>query len=406
MARDAASVTAGHVSLLVVGAAASLLAARWLGPVGKGQLVVAYAVVALLGPVAAGGVDTYIAARGGIHGEAHRQGVVRFGLLAGWAGGAALAIGTVAYALASGLSLTLVLLAAAAAFLRPSVSVLQAIATSYDRVTLVGRVLVVMAGTQVAVLVVGALDGATLSDLASSTTLGVVVGYVLLVPVGWRAAGRAPALSSDDRREILRYGGRVVVADALQLASYRIDLFLLAALASVAEVGVYAVAVALVEILWQVPSALSRSLFPRVRAGHLDKARVVELSRRLLGGLVVLGGLGAVVTQLLVEPVLGSAYSAVPRLVLLLLPGVILVGAAKPLSAWTLSQGRPGRNLRASAAGFGVILIGDLLLIPAHGATGAAVSSSLSYAVTAIAVVLLAPPAARSEGPPQGEPDA
>jgi O-antigen/teichoic acid export membrane protein len=86
----------------------------------------------------------------------------------------------------------------------------------------------------------------------------------------------------------------------------------------------------------------------------------------------------------------GSGFQRVPNILAVLLPGVVLIGATKPLAAWTLSCGFPNRNLMASAAGFGVVLVGNLLLVPRLGILGAALASTLAYTVAAAIVALMA----------------
>lgn len=385
---DTASLACGQIALLAAGAITNILSARWLGPSGKGQLVVTFAVVTLLAPVAAGGVDTYIAANAG-GGRTDNHALLRLGYRAAWLGGLTLALSTVAYGIGSSLPMTLVGIAAAAALLRPMHSVLQAIATSRDRTSRVGGSLVVAAVVQVGIVIALAPTNLTPTGFAVAYAAGIAVGCYLLIAVSRRATAPVPLDDKAfDRRAVLRFGRKVVVADALQLANYRIDLFFLAAFATPAAVGVYAVAVTLVEVLWQIPNAASRSVFPRVRSGELHLSGVRRIARRLVSGLS-LGGVAVLMfTLAATEPVFGRGYSDVPTLLAILLPGVVLVGAAKPLAAWALSQGRPQTNLRGSAAGFAVALVGNAILIPRYHAVGAALASTAAYATTAVLVAV------------------
>lgn len=392
LVKDSAALGLGQTVALAAGALAALLAARWLGATAKGQLTLMFAVPALLGPLAAGGVDSYIAARAGGRDPQQRRAVVGLGVRAARWGGAALASATLAYGIGTGLPPGPVLFAAVLAGLRPGLAVAQAVATSDDQVARVGRALVAMAAAQLSLVVVLAADGASVADFAAASALSVLVGRRLLRPARSRPGAGAPAeLAAAQRRQVLRFGGAVVVGDALQLANYRMDLFVLAAFVPVADIGVYAVAVALAEILWQLPQAVSRSILPRIVAGQLDRAGVLRISKALgavTAGLALVGWLLAVH---LVEPVFGSDFARVPLVLAVLLPGAVLVSAAKPIAAWTLSCGCPSRNVRASAAGFAVVAAGNVLLVPSFGIVGAAVASTLGYGVVAAGVALLAP---------------
>lgn len=392
MLKDSGALASGQTVALAAGAISALLAARWLGAGAKGQLALIFAVPALLGPLAAGGVDSYIAARAGGRDGGHQASMIRLGRRAARWGGAAIALATLAYGLATGLPWGPVFLAAALAGFRPALTVLQAVATNDDQIVRVGRVLVAMAVFQLSVVAVLALDGATVFDFAAASALAVVVGHRLMGASESKRRSRAAApLTPSDRRQVLHFGGTVVVADALQLANYRIDLFILAAFVPVADIGVYAVAVALAEMLWQLPQAVSRSMLPRIVAGQLDRARVSRIS---LGLGVVAAGLGVVgwlMTVRLVEPVFGADFAAVPLVLAVLLPGVVLVSAAKPLAAWTISCGLPRRNLKASAVGFLVVILGNVVLVPRFGILGAAAASTLAYGSVAAAVTFMAP---------------
>jgi O-antigen/teichoic acid export membrane protein len=189
---------------------------------------------------------------------------------------------------------------------------------------------------------------------------------------------------------MLRFGSTVVLGDALQLANYRMDLFILAAFVPISDIGVYAVAVSLAEMLWQLPHAVSRSIPPRIMAGQLRRSGVIRISLGLGVLAASLALIGWFLVVQLVEPVFGSDFQRVPNILAALLPGVVLIGATKPLAAWTLSCGFPNRNLKASAAGFGVVLVGNLLLVPRLGILGAALASTLAYTVAAVIVALMA----------------
>ena len=401
---DTVSLAGGSGVMLVSGAALNVLSARWLGPRGKGELVLAFAVASLLAPVAAAGVDSFIAARGGSLDGHERAGVIRFGLGCACLGGMALALATGVYGIAYGLDWALIGFAAFAAALRPVVAVLQAAWVGADRVARVGRVLLIMSAVQLAAaLAFGAVNPSP-TGFAAAAVVSAATGVAFLGVT--RFARSRTAVDGVTRRRVLRFGGTVVASDALQLANYRIDLFFLAALGTLPQVGVYVVAVSLAEILWQVPYAVGRSLLPRVHAGEVDRRHLVHLARVLAPVIAGLGAVGLAATSVLAVPVLGDGFSQVPGLLALLLPGVVTLGAVKPMAAWVQSQGRPGRNLVASGLGFLVVVVGDVALIPSHGPAGAAIASTLSYCVTAGAVVVLsarmappagdAPPVARS----------
>lgn len=383
LARDSATFAFGTGSALAAAVLLNVASARWLGPGGKGELVLAFLVPVLLAPVAVGGIDTLVAAGSRVEGATRRD-VLRMGMAAALVGGVATAAVTAGFGVATGLPLALVVLGVLMALVRPAVSLLTAVWTADGAVAAVGRVLVAAAVAQVAVVGALSLGLATPSDFGLGLFVATLVTALVLARRPAVAAARCGRpMGRRARRSALRFGLSAVGADTLQAANYRVDLLVLAAFVPVGEVGVYAVAVAVAEVLWQVPNAVSRSVLARSQAGEIDAGSVHRASRGLAAAGVVLGAglLGA--TGALVTRVLGGGFADVVPLLALLLPGVVMLGAAKPLAAWMLGTAGPGRNLRASGAGFAVGVTADLLLIPVLGVHGAAIASTLSYAATA-----------------------
>jgi O-antigen/teichoic acid export membrane protein len=66
---------------------------------------------------------------------------------------------------------------------------------------------------------------------------------------------------------------------------------------------------------------------------------------------------------------------------LILLPGIYCLSVLLVLSAYFGGVNRPGVNVAGALCGLVVIIAGDMLLIPRMGITGAALVSSLGYAV-------------------------
>ena len=171
------------------------------------------------------------------------------------------------------------------------------------------------------------------------------------------------------------------------MANYRVDLLLVAAFASVADVGVYTVAVTAAEFLWLVPSASGG----RSWSGSVGEARSTTTwpgwrapSRPCSprSGSVACSRCGSWPGRSSVRgsSARGCSCSA-------LLPGVVVLGACKPVASALLAKGLVSANLRASAAGLIVLVGSGFVLVPSHGVLGAAAASSASYLVTALLVV-------------------
>jgi O-antigen/teichoic acid export membrane protein len=97
-------------------------------------------------------------------------------------------------------------------------------------------------------------------------------------------------------------------------------------------------------------------------------------------GLTALGGLGlSLVGRFLIQFIYSSAFIGAYIPMLMLLPGVVLLGGAKVLTNEIAGRGYPHYN--SINAGLALVLtVGlDLMLIPRYGVAGAALASSIAY---------------------------
>jgi O-antigen/teichoic acid export membrane protein len=147
------------------------------------------------------------------------------------------------------------------------------------------------------------------------------------------------------------------------------------------SVGIYSVSVGLAEILWYFPNAVGFVIFPKatatkpeVMSAFTPKVFLITLGVTALGAIGLMA-LGKTFIQLIYSFAFIDAY--IPMLVLL--PGVILLGGAKVLTNEIAGRGYPQYN--SINAGIALILtvIFDLILIPRLGMLGAALASSISY---------------------------
>jgi O-antigen/teichoic acid export membrane protein len=80
--------------------------------------------------------------------------------------------------------------------------------------------------------------------------------------------------------------------------------------------------------------------------------------------------------------------SAVPQARVLLV-GMLIGGGAGLASGYLYGRGRPGLNSIGLGVGLVLTVVLDILLIPAHGAMGAAMASTVAYLVADTALVTM-----------------
>lgn len=217
--------------------------------------------------------------------------------------------------------------------------------------------------------------------------------------LGWRRFGlardRAGWWGRPDRglgRQIASYGLRGQVGGFITLLNLRLDFAILGAMAGPAVLGSYAVASKYAELLRLPGTALTWVFYPRL--AKLAESEAASVARRMIRPALLGILVAAIPIYLLTSPVMRLLYgeqfgpAVVPARVLL--AGMLLGGAAGVASAYLYGRGTPGLNSIVLGIGLVITVVLDLLLIPAHGALGAAAASTAAYLCTdALLIVLL-----------------
>jgi O-antigen/teichoic acid export membrane protein len=217
--------------------------------------------------------------------------------------------------------------------------------------------------------------------------------------LGWRRLGLAGAghgwFGRPDRRlgrQVASYGLRGQLGGLITLLNLRLDFAILGAMAGPAVLGAYAVASKYAELLRLPGTAITWVTYPRL-AG-LDAPSAARRARRMIRPTLLGVVLAEVPLLLLSAPVIRLLYGAqfepaiAPARVLL--AGMALAGASGVASGLLYGRGSPGLNSLVLGLGLGITVVLDLLLIPRHGAMGAAVASTAAYLSTdAVLVAVL-----------------
>ena len=194
-------------------------------------------------------------------------------------------------------------------------------------------------------------------------------------------------------RQIGSYGMRGQVGGVLTLLNTRLDFAILGAWAGPAVLGGYAVASKYAELLRLPSLALTWITYPRL-AG-LDPVPAVRRAAAMVRPALLAVGLAAVPVFLLAGPVTrllyGSGFDSAILPAQVLIVGMVLSGAAGAATGYLYGRGRPGLNSAVLSLGLTATVVLDLLLIPRHGALGAAVASCVAYLLSdgLLVIVLL-----------------
>src|SRR3989304_5388073 len=186
-------------------------------------------------------------------------------------------------------------------------------------------------------------------------------------------------------REV-RLGVPGQAGNVLQYLNYRLDQFLVRAIRTRAEVGVYSVAVGLSESVWWISNAVSLALLPRLTRMAPDRA--AEVTPVACRNTLLISAIGAAALAALArgagKPGFGPDFSDVPDAIALLMPGIVALSGTKVLSSYIFSQGQVVLNSTVAFITLGVTLALDVVLIPAFGVDGAAPASSVAYTASMV----------------------
>jgi O-antigen/teichoic acid export membrane protein len=250
--------------------------------------------------------------------------------------------------------------------------------------------LAIGAGLAIPFGVTGAVVGLPAAALVAAS-----VGAVLLAR---EAARDTTAETPGSLGRALRFGLQNWGANLLQQINYRFDILILGAFAATSDVGVYSIALTLAGTAWVLPQGLQTVLFPRV-AGldeetHLGEMSIEEsdagLAKATRHGVLLTIPAGLLISVLLLVgvPVLyGPKFHQTIWLGFILLPGTLMLGVAKILSSGIVGRGYPRYTLYTGAITVPITLALYFGLIPPLDAWGAAIASSVSYALTSLVVL-------------------
>ncbi len=192
--------------------------------------------------------------------------------------------------------------------------------------------------------------------------------------LSWRIHGEA-------LRDGVRYGLKILASNLMNFFNLYLNYYLLNMFLGVREVGHYAVAIALVQPVLMIPTAIQYVLFPRVSASTISQAGR-WMSRLLRQSVLLMAGICLVLlvsSAWLVSWFYGPEYAASILTLQLLIPGSFMASISSVLSAYNCGRGRPDIDIYASAIGLGLTIALGFWLVPRYGLVGAAVTSSAAF---------------------------
>jgi O-antigen/teichoic acid export membrane protein len=376
---------------------AGIIVARWLGAAGLGQLAVINVAVATIVQLASVGLpsaNTYFIAQDSRHFRPAAINSLVFALIVG-----------------SLLAVALTLLAGSRpdwfASISPRLIAIAAVSIPFQLVTVIGLNIFLAVGriekfnlldliaqafvllNAVAALIILNSGLRTLVSLNAATA--VIIGLVIIVLVLSYGSTLKDGLSWRPDRQLfarmVRYGIKFHISILAGALIVRADLLVVNHYRGPSAAGVYSVASQVALLLMLLPGVIGTLLFPRVAAEQDPRGATTCRVTRHATFVMFLICLAAIPLSLLLPLLYGPAFSDVPKLLLILLPGVFLIGLESVVVQHSNAMGLPQAIPISWMATLLTNIILVFVLVPRYGAFGAAVASTISYALIFILVV-------------------
>jgi O-antigen/teichoic acid export membrane protein len=229
------------------------------------------------------------------------------------------------------------------------------------------------------------ITAALLLSLAGSVVVWAVIAAPLLDERrSWLAWDR-PLLQATLRSALVLHLGMT-----LFFLHLRVDMFMVGAWLGAAPLGQYSIAVTLAETLMLATDAVAVAVLPGQMTNTLADAAVRALraarANALLG--TVLACTAAIVSGPAIRLVYGAAYTPAVWPMIVLLPGVVVMGMQRVCGAPALRAGKPERIAAIYGATLTLNIVLNVLWIPRFGISGASLASTISYAAGSLMFLL------------------
>lgn len=378
-----------RVLMTVNSVAAGIIVARWLGAEGLGQLTVINVAVATIVQLSSAGLpsaNTYFIAQ-----DKSRL--------------AAASVNSLIFVLIIGSLLALGLTGLAwwrpdwFGFIPPRLIGVAAISIPFQLLTLIGlniflaigRVerfnLLDLAGQSFvlinAIVALVILNTGLWALVSLNTGASVVIGLLIAVLIGAYGAKMKNKLAwrPDLKlfKRMMRYGVKFHISILAGMLIFRADVFVVNYFRGEAETGVYGVASQVAMMLMLLPGIIATLLFPRVASQKDKTGELTCIVTRHTAFVMLFICLAAVPLSFILPLLYGAKFSDVSVQLLILLPGVYLVGIESVLVQHFNAMGLPLTIPLFWVATLIVNVVLVVALVPVWGARGAALASTVSY---------------------------
>lgn len=254
----------------------------------------------------------------------------------------------------------------------------------YNKINLIDKALT-LGMLVVAVLINKSPVSVIISNLIAVTIILVFV----LSKINKKSEGRY-SFDFNMFKRMFKYGIKAQIGNLVQQLNYRVNLFIINYFLAIDQVGIYSVAVALGETLWQVSGSIATIIFP-MTTGSKNKEElkffINKVTRISFSLILVFSIILALISNQFIYLLLGKDFMGASRALLFLLPGISIFSISNILANYMAGIAKIQYNIYSSAISFAFTMVFNILLVPRLGIDGAAIATSLSYVVFTISAI-------------------
>ncbi len=183
-------------------------------------------------------------------------------------------------------------------------------------------------------------------------------------------------------KSLLALGMIYAVALLIINLNVQLDILILDKLSTPYETGIYSKGVAITQYLWYIPMLLSTIIFARsanAKDDYLFSKKVAQLLRVSIILVSITSLILILTAKYIILGMFGIKFYDSISVLRLLLPGILLLTIFKCLNQDLAGKGKPWISMKAMIPALLINIILNYILIPNYGASGAAISTTISY---------------------------
>ncbi len=224
----------------------------------------------------------------------------------------------------------------------------------------------------------------------SGILLSIILSNIMVIILGFfsiiNTFSIKPKFSKSYLHKSIIFGLKGHIGNILQKFNTRLDQFFITPYWNSAMLGYYSVAVSICEVIWYLPDSIGIVMFPEIATVDNDnKKKLASKSLRIDIFFTVTFVLILSLSAWFIIPTFySSAYKPAIKVVYYLLPGIFFMSISKVISKFFSGTGCPEINTYTSTISALFTIFLCIILIPRYNIIGAAIASSIAYAVRSI----------------------